>query len=92
LDLSLECLDIRLSLSLLVGHIHHFVTESYFIVLDSLDLLLDRILGRSGVLPVLSLLLGALVEGLLAVVSLLLNHVEQLLLGLAAQEISKLLV
>ena len=53
---------------------------------------LDSILGLFGVLPILSLLLGALVKGLLAVVALLLNHVEQLLLGLAAQEVSKLLV
>lgn len=45
---------------------------------------LDSILGLFGVLPILGLLFGGLVEGLLAVVALLLDHVEQLLLGLAA--------
>jgi len=62
------------------------------IFLDSLDLRLDSILGLFGVLPILGLLFGGLMEGLLAVVALLLDHVEQLLLGLAAQDVSKLLV
>jgi hypothetical protein len=92
LYLLLECLDVILSLSFFGGHIGHFTLESWLIFLDSLDLRLDSILGLFGVLPILGLLFGALVEGLLAVVALLLDHVEQLLLGLAAQDVSKLLV